>query len=231
MPSYPTSVFSPASKNTGETIQPAHVNDLESEVNAVESGLLNGLNHAVTISTGGLTISTGSLNVGGPSTFAGPVVFSSAVSFGANGSFTAPRVPCAKVSASADIAIATDAWTGVSWDTEVYDSTGLHSTATNSSRVNLTSSGLWRVSAFTEWAGNATGGVRLRLMVNDTQCIGAVSDTPRSVPGAVQAVASYLATSTTDYVGLVVVSDGSTRTISNSSLYGGSWLAVERLSG
>ncbi len=42
MASYPTSVFAPASKNSGDVIQAAHVNDLQAEVTAIEGGLLNG---------------------------------------------------------------------------------------------------------------------------------------------------------------------------------------------
>lgn len=37
---YPTSVNSFTTKNTGDTIQPAHVNDLQTEVTAVETDLL-----------------------------------------------------------------------------------------------------------------------------------------------------------------------------------------------
>lgn len=40
--SYPTSVKSFVTRNAGDTIQPAHVNDLQDEVNAIESGLLTG---------------------------------------------------------------------------------------------------------------------------------------------------------------------------------------------
>lgn len=42
MASYPTAVKSFTTKNAGDTIQPADVNDLQDEVNAIEAGLLNG---------------------------------------------------------------------------------------------------------------------------------------------------------------------------------------------
>jgi hypothetical protein len=42
MASYPTSVKSFTSKNNGDVIQASHLNDLQDEVNALESGLLNG---------------------------------------------------------------------------------------------------------------------------------------------------------------------------------------------
>jgi hypothetical protein len=40
--SYPSAVKSFTSKSAGDTIQPAHVNDLQDEVSAIESGLLSG---------------------------------------------------------------------------------------------------------------------------------------------------------------------------------------------
>lgn len=44
---YPTGVSSFTSKNSGDVIQPAHVNDLQTEVAAIEGGLLNGVAHAI----------------------------------------------------------------------------------------------------------------------------------------------------------------------------------------
>lgn len=45
--SYPSSVKSFTTKATTDTIQAAHVNDLQDEVTAVENGLLNGLAHTI----------------------------------------------------------------------------------------------------------------------------------------------------------------------------------------
>ena len=44
---YPTSVIVFTTKNAGDTIQPAHPNDLQTEVTALEQGLLNGVAHAL----------------------------------------------------------------------------------------------------------------------------------------------------------------------------------------
>ena len=41
---YPSAVFAPTTKNAGDTIQPAHVNDLQTEIVAIENALL-GTNH------------------------------------------------------------------------------------------------------------------------------------------------------------------------------------------
>lgn len=51
--SYPTSVKSFSTKAAADTIQAAHVNDLQDEVTAIETALLtSGLAHAVTITAG-----------------------------------------------------------------------------------------------------------------------------------------------------------------------------------
>src|SRR5687767_13838496 len=75
MASYPDSVKSFTTKNPGQTIASAFVNDLQDEVNAIEAGIRNGtapLNSsrstvATLTVTGGSTLN--SLNVDGGSTF------------------------------------------------------------------------------------------------------------------------------------------------------------------
>lgn len=48
--SYPTSVKTFVSRNAGDVIQPAHINDLQDEVNAIETGLKSGLAHSLLFS-------------------------------------------------------------------------------------------------------------------------------------------------------------------------------------
>lgn len=45
---YPAGVRSFTTKAPGQTIQPAHINDLQDEVTAIEDGLINGIAHAMT---------------------------------------------------------------------------------------------------------------------------------------------------------------------------------------
>lgn len=99
MASFPTSVYSPATKSAGQTIQASHVNDLDGEVTAMQTGYLNGtarLNAAAstvtslsvtggstlgTLQAGASTVTTfvagastlASVNVSGASTLSGPV--------------------------------------------------------------------------------------------------------------------------------------------------------------
>jgi hypothetical protein len=79
MASYPGSVKTFTTRSAGQTIGSAHINELQDEVNAIESGLLNGtapLNSsnstmANLVVTGGSTLA--SLNVTGGSTLGGAV--------------------------------------------------------------------------------------------------------------------------------------------------------------
>lgn len=116
MASYPTSVFAPSAKSAGQTIDASHINDLQNEAIAVEDALLNGIAHAVTISTGGLTVSTGSVNIGGPSsvatlqvngrsTLAGNMVLSSALSVGGLSTFTGAVTCSSNLTVGGDLTV------------------------------------------------------------------------------------------------------------------------------
>jgi hypothetical protein len=246
--SYPTAVFSPTSKNSGDTIQAAHVNDVQAEITAVEDALKNGIAHAVTISTGGLTVSTGSVNIGGPSslatlqvnggsTFVGTVAMSSNLTVAGDstiaGSLTVSgtieaangvtvggvsvvgRLPGARLTlAAAAVAINSGAWTGLGWTTEEYDSTGLHSTASNSSRVNLTSSGLWSFGGEVTWAIGSPASttiVGVRVLANDaTALVGhyGLTGSPSVTQWPVAVSGMHYATSTTTYLTFQVLQTG-----------------------
>lgn len=84
--SYPTSIKSFTTKNAGDTIQPAHINDLQDEVAALEGGLLNGtapLNSSRS-TLASLSVSGGStlasLQVTGNSTIAGTLTVATIIS-------------------------------------------------------------------------------------------------------------------------------------------------------
>lgn len=167
---------------------------------AVKNGFQHAvtINGALTVSTGGLTVSTGSVNIGGPSSLAtlqvtggstltGNVVLGGNLSVAGNstvagnltvtGAITAASIdalnPRAKVTlSSAASTITHDTLTGLSWDVETYDSTGLHSTAANSSRLLLTSSGVWMVGAQIEWnlvLNPSTLVTRVQIVANDNE--------------------------------------------------------------
>lgn len=215
MATYPAGTFSPTAKSNGQVIQAAHVSDLDSEVVAIEDALRNGLAHAVIISTGGLTVSTGGLRVSGPSTlvgtlqqtgnstitgslsvsgnstFAGNLTVAGAVTIG--GVAVGGRAPSARVSIQASTVTVSNSATfaGVNWTTNDYDSTGLHSTSADSSRMNLTSSGMWLFGGQVQMdMGNSTGRHSIRVLANDNQALASfdrngfseVSNVPLTLP-------------------------------------------------
>lgn len=202
MATYPTGIYAPTpTKATGQTIQASWFNDPDAEITAIETALKNGIDHAVIISTGGLTVSTGSVNIGGPSSLATLNVTGGSTlarltvtgastlgtlqagnsTIGGNltvtGTLTAANIevvnPRAKLTlSSAASSIVHDTLTGLSWDVEVYDSTAMHSTVSNSSRLVLTSSGVWLVGAQIEWTvttNPSTLLTRVQIVANDNE--------------------------------------------------------------
>lgn len=70
MADFPTSVFNPANRSNGQTIDASHVNNLQAEVTAIEDGYLNG---TARLNSSKSTVAA--LSVAGASTFAGDVNF------------------------------------------------------------------------------------------------------------------------------------------------------------
>lgn len=197
MASYPTAVKSFTSKNDGvDYPQAAHVNDLQDEVQAIEDGLINGLQHGLTISTGGLTISTGGLRVGGQSTLAslsvtggvdvvggstfgtinaGASTFNSVVVTGAltatgtvTGNFDV-RPSVLLRNTSNTVLAAGGTFIGLEWKTILFDTHGMHSTTTNSSRITFAhSTGSYCVGANIPVTMSAQNFMRSHIRYNDS---------------------------------------------------------------
>ena len=220
MASYPTSVKTFASRSANQAIGSAHMNDVQDEINAVEAGLLNGLQHAVTIATGGLTVSTGNtvlgqnLSVAGASTLAGSVVLSSLV--------TAPAQPRCLVYSTAAVSLAQDVFTALSFEQEQFDVGGLHSTASNPSRITIPagSSGLYLCGATVHWStGGAPNAMTVRIIKNSTTEVSAGPSTPRSsVTARSVSFSAPLVLDGTDFLEVEVFPAGSTGSISAASV-------------
>lgn len=225
MASYPTAVKSFTTKANGNTIQPAHINDLQDEVNAIEAGLLNGtanLNSSnstvanLTV-TGGSTFA-GTLQVSGNSTFGGTLQVNGNSTFAGNvtitGTLTANMSrPFVRLTHSAKQDVANATWTGLSFDTETVDGSNLHSTAVNSSRINLTSSGSWLIGGCVSFNANSSGQRFVRILLNDTTTILTMSQLAVSggLVTALAPITQAYVTSTSQYVTLLVYGDpGST---------------------
>ena len=180
MASYPTAVVSFPSRSNGQTIDASHINNLQDEVTAIESGLLTGTapltcsNASVnTLQVSGASTFAGNMTVTGKlqssnstcnnlsvaagSTFAGDVLFNST-------NVTAPNQPRFHGYHSASVTISSASTSVLSLDTEVYDVGNFHSTSVNPSRVTVTagSSGLYHIVGLTHVVPSVTGeGIRL----------------------------------------------------------------------
>ena len=176
--------------------QAAHINDIQAEVSAIGAALRGTLAHGVTVSTGGFTASTGGLRVSGDSTLAGNLQHTGNSTITGNlqvtgnstltgnvtmvGTVTVNsvviggRTPSARVSIEASSVTVSNSATfaGVNWTTNDYDSTGIHSTSANSSRLSLTSSGMWLFGGQVQMdMSNSTGRHSIRVLANDNQAL------------------------------------------------------------
>lgn len=230
---YPTTPISFTVKNAGDTIQPAHVNDLQTEVTAIEQGLLVGIAHnlipnadntrtfgssAARWIIDGSQIKPSSL----PSTcLSTSGTASTSTFYRGDGSWASPagsaREHVCKVGLVANQAVSSGVWTGITWDSEEYDQTGMHSTSVNSSRITMAgSSGVYTFGANITIQGDnvATYSPAVRLLLNDTTALAGPLGT--GVANAALSLtmvlnAAKLITSTSDYVTVqMLVALGST---------------------
>ena len=129
MASYPGSVKTFTTRNAGDTIQPSHVNDLQDEINAIESGLLNG--------TAPLTSSNASVQT---------LTVASSASFAIRP--VMPRPEAVKVFAVSSQAFASSQFSTIAWGGQEYlVNSSMHSTASNPERLIPQSTGLYLVAA------------------------------------------------------------------------------------
>lgn len=226
MSQYPTSIPSFTTKQDGvDYPQASHINDPQAEIVAIATGLKSGLQHALTVSTGGLTVSTGNtvlgqnLSVAGPSTFAGAVTFSTTVTF-AVFPLNPPRV---RVGIAADFPVA-GPFVGVNWVTHDYDSHGMHSTSANSSRITFVdSTGVYHIGASVDWNPNSSGSIIARILLNDSTAnvvCAQAAEQPDAARLPQNLCADVRITSTTTYATLQVFqASGSTRSLTSTGSY------------
>lgn len=155
--SYPGSVKTFTSRNNGDVIQASHINDLQDEVNAIEAGLLQG---SAPLNSSNSTVAA--LSVLGGSTFTGPVVFSTGVTFAAT------TVPRCNAFSTATQSIPNNSYTAVTFEGEDFDSGSLHSTSVNTSRFTIPagSSGTYVAYASVNFGVNSSGQRILKLRKN-----------------------------------------------------------------
>lgn len=169
MASYPTSVIAFATRSNGQTIDASHVNGLQDEVTALEDGLLNAtarLNssnstHVNLSVTGGSTVVT--LSVTGASTFAGVIAYTAQ--------------PCCACLHASSQTLSTGTEVKVTFDTELFDIGGLHSTTTNPTRFTLPTSGIYSLEGAASFDAAGVGRRYLYWMVNNSSAVGTAAET------------------------------------------------------
>lgn len=175
MASYPTAIKSFTTKNTGDIIQAAHVNDLQDEVNAIEAGLRNGtapLNAAgstvtsLTV-TGGSTLAT--LSVSGASTLA-TLNLTGASTFAVRP--LTPPPDAVRVAREAVLDLTNNTTLAVSWTRQTFAiNSSLHSTGTNPMRLTPQSTGVYLIIAGIALSGNhavADSTANFRIQMEDS---------------------------------------------------------------
>ena len=150
MATYPGGVktFTTKVDGAGNKVFASHINDLQDEVTALEDGLLNGTAPvtssrvtAAALQVAGGSTFTGAVRVAGTSTFEGVATFSTIVH--------APSQPAFSLTSTALLTGTAGSTTSVSFETEVVDRGGFHSTGSNPSLVTVPSgsSGLYWLTA------------------------------------------------------------------------------------
>jgi hypothetical protein len=145
MPSFPDSVFAPANRANGQTIDASHMNGVQDEIVAIESGVINGT----------ARLNSSNLNVTGTSTFASRPVM--------------PPPAAVRVGLTSTLVVTGSS--ALNWTKQDYAiNSSLHSTATNSSRLTPDSTGVWQISANVIWRidGVASTGTNIVTQLLDS---------------------------------------------------------------
>lgn len=186
MASFPTSAKSFAARSNGQTIDAAHVGDLQDEVNAIEDGYLNG---SARLNSSGSTMV--SLSVTGGSTFSSRVTFhalpyvmpssggstgevltivsTSGSTMGLEWRASVAAVPDAALlkTDTEAIAIAGGSTAPILWTKEDFlTNSSMHSTGTNPARVIPQSTGIYSF-AF-QFGGESNNAGAFQLLIEDS---------------------------------------------------------------
>jgi hypothetical protein len=158
MANFPTSDPSFPTRSAAQQIQSAHMNAVQAEIVAIGASLRGTAAHDYT--TSGNVSAGGGLQVTGGSTFAGQV--------------TASAQPRCLAYSTAALALPANTWTTVNFESEQFDVGGLHSTASNPSRLTIPagSSGLYLVGATLRFStGGAGSAIDARFIKNSTTTV------------------------------------------------------------
>lgn len=88
--------------------------------------------------------------------------------------------PYCELTRTASQTITHDAATKVTWDSEVADTDGMHSTSSNTSRITIQRAGIYLVSAYIRWENNPYSNVRVEVFINNSATLTAEKHTNMS---------------------------------------------------
>jgi hypothetical protein len=170
---YPTSVQSFTNKNSGDVVQPSHVNDLQTEVSAVETGLLNGLSHAFAANAGfqSSNSTVANLTVNGTLQSSNSTVNALSVSSLSTFAYR-PFMPPPDVfrgSLAAGTSSHSNTTRAINWVTDdILTNSSMHSTGTNPERVTPQSTGVYRFNLNAQVVSVEGADVDFALRVEDS---------------------------------------------------------------
>lgn len=118
-------------------------------------------------------------------------------------------------------AIPNAAFTAATFDSERFDTNGMHSTSVNTGRATCQTAGAYLLGGGVEWAANATGVRAAALRINGTTFIGTEAHMTRTDGGtAGSSTVTLYALAATDYVELLVYqSSGGSLNVNAASNY------------
>lgn len=142
-------------------------------------------------------------------------------------------VPACQLTHGPVLSIPDTTETALAFNTEVVDTTNMHSTTTNNSRITIATAGIYLVTANVEWDGNTTGARRLTLRLGGSGPLATVRQ------GATADLAQHVSMIATlgagDYIEAVVAqSSGGARnilpTVSSSPTFAAAFLSASTVS-
>jgi hypothetical protein len=139
MPSFPDSVFAPANRSNGQTIDASHMNGVQDEIVAIEGGYRNG---TAPLNSSNSTVAN--LSVTGGSTFGSRPVL--------------PPPDAVKLGLSDTAALAAGTTGAISWTRQdVITNSSMHSTTTNPTLVTPQTTGVYMCAANLYFSNPANG--------------------------------------------------------------------------
>lgn len=190
MPSFPDSVFAPANRSNGQTIDASHVNGVQDEIVAIEAGYINGT----------ARLNSSNLNVTGASTFANRPV--------------EPPPHIAVVYRETTQALGSSVNSTIVWNAQnIVTNSSMHSTTTNPERLTPQSTGVYQIVGSLVTLSPSSGSRDLQVFDSSVALVGRWRMSNSTVAG-IQVICFKRFDVLGGYVTLSLDTDGSTHSVS-----------------